>query len=64
MKEYIYDVYMSFTGADRDLKNDIAKRLGDSGFKKVYETTAGCTISSHCGKNTLGVLFINDGGNN
>ena len=25
---------------------------------KVYITRAGCTISSHCGRNTLGVLFI------
>ena len=24
----------------------------------VYVTRAGCTISSHCGRNTLGVLFI------
>ncbi len=25
---------------------------------EVYITRAGCTISSHCGRNTLGVLFI------
>ena len=42
MKEYTYDVYMSFTGADRDLKNDIARRLEDSGFKKVYDSDAYC----------------------
>lgn len=34
------------------------------GFKKIYETTAGCTISSHCGPKTLGILYINDGGDN
>ena len=28
------------------------------GFEEVLETTAGCTISNHCGPNTLGVLFI------
>ena len=28
------------------------------GFDEVLETTAGCTISNHCGPNTLGVLFI------
>ena len=28
------------------------------GFEHVYETTAGCTISCHCGPGTLGVLFI------
>lgn len=27
-------------------------------FKDVQVTRAGCTISSHCGKNTLGVLFF------
>ena len=27
-------------------------------FKEVLETTAGCTISSHCGPGTLGVLFM------
>ena len=25
---------------------------------KIHVTRAGCTISSHCGRNTLGVLFI------
>ncbi len=27
-------------------------------FKEVFLTRAGCTISSHCGADTLGVLFI------
>ena len=27
-------------------------------FSTVYETTAGCTISCHCGPGTLGVLFV------
>ena len=27
-------------------------------FKEVIETQAGATISTHCGKNTIGVLFI------
>lgn len=29
-----------------------------SHFDEVYETTAGCTISCHCGPGTLGVLFV------
>ena len=32
------------------------KALGE--FKEVHITRAGCTVSSHCGRNTLGVLFI------
>lgn len=27
-------------------------------FKHIYETKAGCVISSHCGKHTLGILYI------
>ena len=28
--------------------------------KEVHHTTAGCTVASHCGPKTLGVLFINE----
>ena len=27
-------------------------------FDEIYITRAGCTISSHCGPNTLGILFV------
>lgn len=27
-------------------------------FEEIHVTRAGCTISSHCGRNTLGVLFL------
>lgn len=27
-------------------------------FAQVYETNAGCTVSCHCGPDTLGILFI------
>ena len=27
-------------------------------FEKIYDTTASCTISAHCGPNTLGILFM------
>ena len=27
-------------------------------FNTIYETTAGCTISCHCGPGTLGILFV------
>ncbi len=37
----------------------IIQILKDYGFKEVYETQAGCTICSHCGRDTLGVLFLN-----
>ncbi len=31
-------------------------------FDEIIETTAGCTITTHCGANTIGILFINDNG--
>ena len=31
-----------------------------SGCKEVHHTVAGCTISSHCGPRTMGVLFIEE----
>ena len=27
-------------------------------FHHIYETTAGCTVSCHCGPGTLGILFV------
>ncbi len=29
-----------------------------SHFETIYETTAGCTVSCHCGPGTLGILFV------
>lgn len=29
-------------------------------FDEILETKAGCVVTSHCGKNTLGVLFISE----
>lgn len=33
-----------------------AARYGS--FDEVVETHAGCTVSCHCGPNTLGILFV------
>lgn len=35
-------------------------KLKERGFKKVIDTYAGGTISSHCGPNCIGVLFVNN----
>lgn len=52
-------VFVTHAGCDMDIVNQVVedvKSLAD--FKEVFLTRAGCTISSHCGKDTLGVLFI------
>lgn len=38
------------------LVKGLVEKYGD--FKEIFVTRAGCTISSHCGPNTLGVLFM------
>jgi len=30
-------------------------------FDEILETVAGCTVTTHCGANTIGILYINDG---
>jgi DegV family protein with EDD domain len=55
--------FVTYTTAPQEIV-DLAKRyLQDAGFKNIYETRAGGTVTSHCGENTLGILYINDGGN-
>ncbi len=36
---------------------DNVRELIKDKFQTIYETTAGCTISTHCGPNTLGILY-------
>ena len=54
-------IFLTHSHASEEMINSAKNVLSELGFKKVYVTTAGCTISSHCGKNTLGILYINDG---
>lgn len=53
-------IFITHSQAPEDMINAAKEVVGEYGFEKVYITTAGCTISSHCGKNTLGILYIND----
>ena len=52
-------VFITHAGCDPELVNEIVELVRKEGpFKEVFMTRAGCTVSSHCGANTLGVLFI------
>ena len=53
--------FVTHTQADDAMRAEAYKALKNRGFKKIYDTTAGATISSHCGPKTLGILYINDG---
>ena len=51
-------LFVTHTPVSEDCKNavtDAVKEYAD--FENIYWTTAGCTISCHCGPGTLGVLF-------
>lgn len=52
-------VFVTHAGCDSELVDQIVEEVKKAApFKEVFLTRAGCTISSHCGANTLGVLFI------
>ena len=53
--------FVTYTTATPEMIAAAKKALQERGFKNIYETHAGATITSHCGENTLGILYINDG---
>ncbi len=67
--EYVHDVlsqpdintkrvFITHTKCDEALVKSVIEEVKNTlAFEEVYETTAGCVITSHCGPNTLGVLF-------
>lgn len=56
-------VFITHTYADEAAVAAVRARLIEYGFAEdsIIETFAGSTITSHCGKSTLGILYINDG---
>lgn len=51
-------VFVTHSGSDREIINSVKARLEALNlFDEILETQAGGVISSHCGPNTLGVLF-------
>lgn len=51
-------IFVTHSPSDRELvefvKAEIPKYMK---FDEIIETDAGCTVSSHCGPNTIGILF-------
>ena len=55
-------VFVTHSMATPDMVEEAKRQLKEHGFENIIETTAGATISSHCGPKCLGILFFNDGG--
>lgn len=52
-------VFITHSGCDQEIIEEIRQYLEDLNiFKEILITRAGGVISSHCGPNTLGVLYI------
>ncbi|MBE6759175.1 MAG: DegV family protein [Ruminococcaceae bacterium] len=52
-------IFVTHAGCDKEIYEACVKQVKAlAPFKEVLLTRAGCTVSSHCGRNTLGVLFI------
>lgn len=75
LKQYVDDVLKEFSNPDpticfvthSSIEPEIAEEIkkyveSKNIFKEVKVTVASSTITSHCGKGTLGILYINDGG--
>ena len=71
LKKYIQDqfedinsidlenVFVTHAGCDESIVNMCVEKVKElAPVKNLHITRAGCTVSSHCGRNTLGVLFI------
>ncbi len=53
--------FVTATKYDDEVYEIGVEALKKAGFKTIYKTVAGSTITSHCGEKTLGILYINDG---
>ncbi len=52
-------IFVTHAGCDAAIVDQCVKQVTDMGvFNEVLVTRAGCTVSAHCGRNTLGVLFL------
>lgn len=51
-------VFITFTSKNQSINTQIENILKENGFEEIIQNFAGSTIASHCGRDTLGVLFI------
>ena len=52
-------MYITHSGVSEERLAAVKKQVEETGiFKNIYTSRASCTISTHCGPGTLGVLFL------
>ena len=54
--------FITYSTIEPEVLNTVKETLiKHANFKEILETQAGATITSHCGPNTIGILYLNDG---
>ena len=52
-------IFITDSGVDPDIVEECRKAiLEEAPFEEIIHSLAGCTVSSHCGPGTLGILFF------
>lgn len=54
------EIFITHSGVDEGIVKNLKDILEEQSFDTIYTTTASCTISSHCGPGTLGILFMTE----
>ncbi|MDO4732290.1 MAG: DegV family protein [Bacillota bacterium] len=51
--------FVTHSGIDAEISREVQKTVAEcQAFESILETVAGCTITCHCGNNTLGILYV------
>ena len=52
-------LFLTYTTVSEDCRQAVLDAIAQYGnFEEMVECTAGCTVSCHCGPETLGILFV------
>ncbi|MFG6350068.1 MAG: DegV family protein [Oscillospiraceae bacterium] len=51
-------IFVVHTRCDPAIPENVCAMVRQFGFHQVHTAVAGCTISCHCGPNTLGIIFL------
>ena len=54
------EIFITHSGVAPETEGQVRAKLVEAGFQNIYTTVASCTISSHCGPGTLGILFMTE----
>ncbi|MCH5202967.1 MAG: DegV family protein, partial [Oscillospiraceae bacterium] len=54
-------IFITHSGVDEEIISFVYDLLKEKNyFEEIFITRASCTISSHCGPGTLGILFMTE----